>query len=118
MRKALPQQPIVLESREGFALCEIRPEHLPESRTGRTARPDADDLVRIQVSAVDVANQKVLVHKVMGLHRKRHADLFSKIAFQHQARTMCGVSFQAIQDVVAASTYNTGSLLNALPTTT
>jgi len=68
-----------------------------KSRTKKKVTPGEGSILRWQIHGVDLSSQTVNLKKYCGLaHKKTKADLYSKIAFQFQARTGSCVSFESL----------------------
>merc|ERR550534_3564234 len=69
-----------------------------QTRSGETATPEEGSILRWVIHGVDLPSQKVNLKKYLGLaHKKTKADLYSKLAFQFQARSGSCVTFELLE---------------------
>lgn len=88
-----------LESRENLRMDRVHPDQdlSLRSRKKNLVYPKEGSILKWKLAGVNIKKQKLKVETYLGLaHNRRKADLFSKIAFQCQARNGCSVSFDAL----------------------
>jgi len=69
-----------------------------QKRSGGIIIPEEGSIVRLVIHGVDLPSQTVNIKKYLGFaNRRTKADLFSKIAFQFQARTGSCVTFELLE---------------------
>jgi len=106
-----------LESREHIVLAKL-PVNINlsfKSRVKKLETPVEGFILKWLISNLDLTSHTAEIIKYQGLaHKRRNADLYSKIAFQFQARSECGVSFEALEKATKSKFIDRMSGMNDL----
>lgn len=106
-----------LESREGLVVAKLRANiNLSfKSRAKKIVTPEEGSILKWMIGGLDLKTHTVKIWSYIGIAgNRRKADLFSKIAFQYQARSGSCVSFEALEKATKSEFVNRMSGMNDL----